>query len=147
MHPTTPAAFDMTIPAEIAAKLEPLHPDGAQHATAAALRLYLGLGKLGIDALQTRAKHEDMTASELVLHLLANPAPTAAPTPVGTMTPLERTPRSQGRPRVDNQDRDQRIAQEYFDGGVTYARLGAKYGLSTVRVTQIVTKARELQRI
>lgn len=141
MHPPTPAAFDMTIPAEIAAKLEPLHPDGAQHATAAALRLYLGLGKLGIDALQTRAKHEDMTASELVLHLLANPTPAAAPTPVGTMTPMGRTPRG------GNQDRDQRIAQEYFDGGVTYARLGAKYGLSTVRVTQIVTKARELQRI
>ena len=141
MHPPTPAAFDMTIPAEIAAKLEPVHPDGAQHATAAALRLYLGLGKLGIDALQTRAKHEDMTASELVLHLLANPTPAAAPTPVGTMTPMGRTPRG------GNQDRDQRIAQEYFDGGVTYARLGAKYGLSTVRVTQIVTKARELQRI
>ena len=141
MHPPTPPAFDMTIPAEIAAKLEPLHPDGAQHATAAALRLYLGLGKLGIDALQTRAKHEDMTASELVLHLLANPTPAAAPTPVGTMTPMGRTPRG------GNQDRDQRIAQEYFDGGVTYARLGAKYGLSTVRVTQIVTKARELQRI
>lgn len=136
MHPTTPAAFDMTIPAEIAAKLEPLHPDGAQHATAAALRLYLGLGKLGIDALHSRAAHEGMTPAEVILNLLANP------TPVGTMTP-----RPQGRPRVDNQDRDQRIAQEYFEGGVTYARLGAKYGLSTVRVTQIVTKARELQRI
>jgi len=142
MHPTTPAPFDMTIPAEVAAKLEPLHPEGAQHATAAALRLYLGLGKLGVDALQSRAKHEDMTPSELILHLLTLVVRGDAAAPATTMTP-----RPQARTRADNQERDQRIAQEYFDGGTTYARLAAKHGLSAVRVTQIVTKARELQRI
>ena len=134
------AAFDMTIPEKFAQALEPLHPDGAQHAAAAALRVYLGLGKLGVDALNARAQHEDMTASELILHLLANPAPTTHP--ATTMTPLVPPPRKQS-----NQDRDHAIAQEYFAGGVTYARLAAKYGLSTVRVTQIVGRARELQRI
>ena len=139
------AAFDMTIPEKFAQALEPLHPDGAQHAAAAALRLYLGLGKLGLDALNSRAKHEDMTAPELILHLLANPAPTAAPAPLSatTMTPT-RPPQPR---KQSNQDRDHAIAQEYFAGGVTYARLAAKYGLSTVRVTQIVGRARELQRI
>lgn len=137
-------AFDMTIPEKFAQALHPLHPDGAQHAAAAALRLYLELGKLGVDALQSRAKHEGMTPAELVLHLLANPTGSA---PATTMTPRGKTSHSARSPRADNQDRDQRIAQEYFDGGITYARLAAKYGLSTVRVTQIVTKAREMQRI
>ena len=138
MHPTNPPvlAFDMTIPADIAQKLEPLHPDGAQHATAAALRLYLGLGKLGVDALHARAKHEDMSPAELVLHLLAvveTPTASAAT----TMTPRSR--------RLANHARDAQIADEYLAGGTTYPRLAAKYGLSTIRVSQIVAKAKALR--
>lgn len=140
-------AFDMTIPEKFAARLEPLHPEGAQHAAAAALRLYLDLGELGVKALQARAAHEGMSEAEVVLNLLANPAPAATPasTNLGatTMTPRpSTTPRKQ-----NNHARDQAIAEEYFAGGITYARLAAKHGLSTVRVTQIVTKAREMQRI
>ena len=135
------AAFDMTIPEKFAQALEPLHPDGAQHAAAAALRLYLGLGKLGVDALKSRAQHEGMGEAELLLHLLAAPAGDRGS--ATTMTPT-RPPQPR---KQSNQDRDHAIAQEYFAGGVTYARLAAKYGLSTVRVTQIVGRARELQRI
>lgn len=136
MHPTVPA-FDMTIPADIAQKLEPLHPEGAQHATAAALRLYLGLGKLGVDALHARAKHEDMSPADLVLHLLA-----VVETPASAGTPTTMTPRSV---RMANHARDAQIADEYFAGGTTHARLAAKYGLSTIRVSQIVAKAKALR--
>lgn len=128
-------AFDMTIPADIAQKLEPMHPSGAQHATAAALRFYLGLGKLGVDALNARAKHEGMSPAELVLHLLAvveTPTPEAT-----TMTPRSR--------RLSNHARDAQIAEEYFAGGTTHPRLAAKYGLSTIRVSQIVAKAKALR--
>lgn len=131
------AAFDMTIPEKFAQALEPLHPDGAQHAAAAALRLYLGLGKLGLDALNSRAKHEDMTASELILHLLANPAPTAAPATLSATTMTPTRP-----PRHATQARDAQIAEEYFAGGTTYARLAAKHGLSTVRIAQIIARVR-----
>lgn len=136
------AAFDMTIPEKFAQALEPLHPEGAQHAAAAALRVYLGLGKLGVDALNTRAQHEDMTPSELILHLLANPTPTTSAT---TMTP--RPAPAPRKTRADNHARDAQIAQEYFDGGITYSRLAAKYGLSMVRITQIVARARDMQSI
>lgn len=129
--------FDMTIPADIAQKLEPLHPDGAQHATAAALRLYLGLGKLGVDALNARAKHEGMGPAELVLHLLAVVDAPAVPAEVTTMTPRSR--------RMANHARDAQIADEYFAGGTTHARLAAKYGLSTIRVSQIVAKAKAVR--
>lgn len=134
------AAFDMTIPERFAQALHPLHPDGAQHAAAAALRLYLDLGKLGVDALNSRAAHEGMTPSAVILHLLANPTPTEAPTPVGTMTP--RPPHAA---KDRHAERDQRIAQEYFEGGITYARLAVKHDLSTIRVAQIIAKARALQ--
>lgn len=134
------AAFDMTIPAEVAASLESLHPDGAQHATAAAVRLYLGLGKLGLDALHSRAKHEGMKPAELILHLLANPTPTAAPT-----TPSATTMTPRPAPRHATQARDAQIAEEYFAGGVTYARLAAKHELSTVRIAQIIARARAQQ--
>lgn len=127
-------AFDMTIPADIAAKLEPLHPEGAQHAAAAALRLYLGLGKLGVDALNSRAKHEDMRASDLVLHLLAT-----------VDTPTTMTPRPKARTRQDNDARDHAIAQEYFEGGTTHAQLAVKHGLSAIRVSQIVAKAKAMR--
>ncbi len=132
-------SFDMTIPADIAQKLEPLHPEGAQHATAAALRLYLGLGKLGVDALNARAKHEGMGPAELILHLLAvveTPAPNEDATPT-TMTPRSR--------RLANHARDMQIAEDYFAGGTTHARLAAKYGLSTIRVSQIVAKAKAVR--
>lgn len=136
-------AFDMTIPEKFAARLEPLHPEGAQHAAAAALRLYLDLGELGVKALQARAEHEGMSEAHVILHLLANPAP-ANPSAT-TMTPHQPSP---SRPRrQSNHARDQAIAEEYFAGGITYARLAAKHGLSTVRVTQIVTKAREMRNI
>lgn len=140
------AAFDMTIPEKFAQALHPLHPDGAQHAAAAALRLYLELGKLGVDALNARASHEDMSPAEVILNLLANPTPSAegtTMTPPGEAQPAKYPQKS----RADNQARDARIAQEYFEGGITYSRLAAKYGLSTVRVTQIVSRAREMQRI
>lgn len=147
MNPTA-AAFDMTIPEKFAQALQPLHPDGAQHAAAAALRLYLELGKLGVDALHARATHEDMSQAELILHLLAVVETPNLSTGT-TMTPSGEAPRSKHpqKSRADNQDRDHRIAQEYFEGGITYSRLAAKYGLSTVRVTQIVSRAREMQRI
>lgn len=130
------AAFDMTIPERFAQALHPLHPDGAQHAAAAALRLYLDLGKLGVDALNSRAAHEGMAPSELVLHLLANPTPSA---------PTTMTPRPPHAAKDRHAERDRRIAQEYFEGGITYARLAVKHDLSTIRVAQIIAKARALQ--
>ena len=133
------AAFDMTIPERFAQALHPLHPDGAQHAAAAALRLYLDLGKLGVAALTSRATHEGMTPSELVLHLLAVVEAPAAATPTGTMTPR---PTRAAKDR--HAERDQRIAQEYFEGGITYARLAVKHDLSTIRIAQIIAKARAL---
>ena len=132
------AAFDMTIPERFAQALHPLHPDGAQHAAAAALRLYLDLGKLGVDALNSRAAHEGMTPSELVLHLLAV-VETPATAPTGTMTP-----RPTRAAKHQHAERDQRIAQEYFEGGITYARLAVKHDLSTIRIAQIIAKARAL---
>lgn len=140
-------SFTMEIPDRFAAKLEPLHPEGAQHAAAAALRLYLELGELGVKALQARAAHEGMGQAEVVLHLLAAPAVTMTPTSSGSSGSAHSNatnpkPRTK---RVSNQDRDLRIAQDYFDGGTTYARLAAKYGLSAIRVTQIVAKARALR--
>ena len=130
-------AFDMTIPERFAQALHPLHPDGAQHAAAAALRFYLDLGKLGVDALNSRATHEGMTPSELVLHLLA-----VVETPA---TPTTMTPRPKARTRQDNDARDHAIADEYLAGGTTYARLAVKYGLSAIRVTQIVAKAKAMR--
>lgn len=139
-------AFDMSIPEKFAQALHHLHPDGAQHAAAAALRLYLDLGELGVKALQARAKYEGRGEADVILNLLANPPATTANTN-DSATTMTSAPRRARTPRIDNQARDARIAQEYFDGGITYARLAAKHGLSTVRVTQIVTKAREMQRI
>jgi hypothetical protein len=133
------AAFDMTIPERFAQALSPLHPDGAQHAAAAALRLYLELGKLGVDALQSRAAHEGMTPAEVILNLLTHVKGAA---PATTMTP-----RPKAWNKHDNDVRDQRIAQEYFDGGITYARLAVKYDLSTIRVAQIIAKARAAQQL
>lgn len=143
-------AFDMTIPEKFAQALQPLHPDGAQHAAAAALRLYLDLGELGVKALQARATHEDMKPAELILHLLANPSPAYIPNHTSTTSATTMTPRAAGAPKpnrraADNHARDLQIAEEYFEGGTTYARLAAKHGLSAIRVTQIVAKARALR--
>jgi len=57
------------------------------------------------------------------------------------------TPRAKAWNKHDNDVRDQRIAQEYFDGGITYARLAVKYDLSTIRVAQIIAKARAAQQL
>lgn len=137
-------AFDMTIPEKFAQALSPLHPQGPEHAAAAALRLYLDLGELGVKALQARARHEGMSEADVIMHLLANPV-TATSTPTATPSATTMTPRAAVRQRHETQARDLQIAQEYFEGGITYARLAAKHGLSTVRIAQIIAHARAQQ--
>jgi hypothetical protein len=139
--------FTIDIPAHYAERLQPLHPDGAQHAAAAALRLYLDLGELGVDALHTRAVHEKMKPGELVLHLLAGFEVRGADTHAGTITSggsgnSQATQPSKIRRGVANPVRDAEIYAAYKAGGTTYAKLAAKYELSTIRIAQILAAGR-----
>lgn len=127
-------SIDLTIPAEYAAKLHPLHPNGAESAAVAALRLYLDLGEDGIAALSAAAKAAGVKPAEHIKTLL-QPAPA---TPATTITPAPRPA-----PRKSNAARDAAIVAEYRTGTTTYAKLAAKHNLSTIRVTQIITAARE----
>lgn len=127
------AAFDLNIPAEYAAQLEPLHPSGERRAAVAALRLYLDLGKEGVDALQDKAAQLGLSTADTIKALLAQPEPT-------TITPTKRP----NYRHSNNAARDKAIAEEYFTGTTTYPRLAAKYKLSTIRITQIVSRARAL---
>ena len=126
----------LIIPSAYATQLDPFHPDGAERAAVAALRLYLDLGVDGVEALADRAKEMNLKPAELIREMLAAP-PTANPSAT-TITPG----RAQPKPRKSNAARDQAIADEYLAGGVTYPRLAAKYGLSIIRVTQIVANIR-----
>jgi hypothetical protein len=127
--------FTIDIPAHYAERLQPLHPDGAQHAAAAALRLYLDLGELGVDALRSRATHEKMKPGELVLHLLAGFEVRGTE---GTII----TPAGKPKRGVANPARDAEIYATYKAGGTTYAKIAAQYNLSTIRVAQILAAGR-----
>jgi Mor family transcriptional regulator len=139
--------FTMTVPERFAQRLQPLHPDGAEHAAAAALRLYLELGELGVKALQARAKHEGMNEAELIEHLLLSPNPDRGTITRGEVEGRRERERAPNYRQANNIERDRQIADEYFAGGTTYPKLAVKYGLSAIRITQIVTRARELRNI
>lgn len=141
MDHTTAQPFTIDIPAHYAERLQPLHPDGAQHAAAAALRLYLDLGELGVDALRTRATHEKMKPGELILHLLAGFEVKGTATTGGTIIAAGAGKTKRG---VANPARDAEIYATYKAGGTTYAKIAAQYGLSTIRVAQILAAGRAM---
>lgn len=130
--------IELLIPSPYAVQLQALHPDGAERAAVAALRFYLDLGKETLDELLLRATAQGTKPSEVVKALLRP----AEASPATTITPPNPNPT---RRRTSNAERDKLIAAEYMAGGITYARLAAKHGLSVVRVTQIVANARAKQ--
>ena len=142
-YPTTPAsveAITLDIPAKFASLLQPLHPEGAHHAAAAALRLYIDLGELGVKSLLARAEHENLTPAELIEHLLVQPIVNTDTAPA-TITPPKLLKRNHPS-SLEVAERNAAIYAEYKAGGITQAKLADKYGLSMVRVAQILAAER-----
>lgn len=113
--------------------------DGLHHAA----KLFLNLGPAGWDTITAAADAAELAPSKFILAAVqthTNPTPT----PEHSDSP-ESTPAIKPKRRNSNEARDAQISSEYLAGGITYPKLAAKYGLSVVRVVQIVAKARATQ--
>jgi hypothetical protein len=101
--------------------------DGLQDAA----KLLLGLGP---DAWATITASAEALGTTPAKYILAKLSETPAAQP--------EAPAKAPKKRQSNEARDAQIAGEYFAGTVTYPVLAVKYGLSVVRIVQIVAKAR-----
>ncbi len=93
-----------------------------------AAKLLLGLGPDAWATITRASSEQQTTPAKYILSRLQPAEQTPAPTTK--------------RPNPSLIERDAAIVREYAAGGTTHALLAVKYGLSAIRITQILTKDR-----
>lgn len=96
-----------------------------------AAKLLLGLGPEAWGTITAESAAKEISPAKYILQRL-NEKPQQAVQPTAKR-------------RQSNEARDNQIADEYLSGTVTYPKLAAKYGLSVVRIVQIVAKVRAVR--
>jgi hypothetical protein len=139
--PSTPAALrqiTLDIPAAVALKLSEWHDGTLEDAALTALRLYHGIGPTAHAGLLRAAKTFDATPAKALR--------TAIDLLIAEADKLKTTPNSaapRGRP-ITNQERDTAIFLRITEGA-THAEVAHSFGISIVRVGQIMAQQRAMR--